>query len=139
MQRYFSALLFLFGLAVWGQTKGARTFDLTLPENWKHASHLVLVFKDLEVPENRGVVFRLFPAGQSGEQSIGSVAVMAKSPTAKGTQRIEKLEVNLSGEFRRFAEKATGNRISVMVKPYAGLREAKDYSWKVGQIKLETQ
>jgi hypothetical protein len=133
-----SALLLL-GAAAWSQSKGARTFDLPLPENWKDSQHLILVFKDLEVPEDRGVVFRLYPAGQNGGDSLGSVAVLAKSPKAKGTQQIRRLEVSLSGEFRRWAQRAPGERVSVVVKPYAGLREANDYVWKVGELKLEAR
>jgi hypothetical protein len=72
MQRYFSALLFLFGLAVWGQTKGARTFDLTLPENWKHASHLVLVFKDLKCLKTGAWFSGCFQPGRAASKASGA-------------------------------------------------------------------
>ena len=140
-----SAVLLLFGAVGWSQSKGPRAFDLALPDNWKQAANLVLVFKDLEVPEDRSVVFRLFPAGQSEaipakNDSLASVSVVAKSRHAKGLRRIDKLEVNLSSEFRRWAEKAKpGERVSVVVKPYAGLREANDYPWQVRELKLEVR
>ena len=145
MTRCFSAVLLLFGALAWSQSKGPRTFDLALPENWKQAENLVLVFKNLEVPEDRGVVFRLFPAGQSEaiqtkDDSLASVSVVANSRHAKGVRHIDKLEVNLSSEFRRWAEKAkTGEWISIIVKPYAGLREANDYPWQVKELKLKVR
>ncbi len=134
------AFLLLFGVAGWGQTKGPRTFELTLPENWSNGKNVVLVLKDLEVPENRGVVFRLFPAGQSDVESLASVSVVARSRNAKGVQHFDELAMNLSGEFRQWAERAKrGNRISVIVKPYAGLHEANDYPWHVKELKLEVR
>lgn len=141
MNKYLSALLLLFGAVGWCQTKGARTFDLALPENWKQAKAVVLVFKNLEVPEDRSVVFRVVPSGRSEDtERLGTLSVVAKSRNSKGVRHLGQLEVNLSAGFRRWAETArTGERVSITVKPYAGLREAVDFPWQVGELKLETR
>jgi hypothetical protein len=120
------------------QTKGPRTFDLDLPGSWREANALIVVFHDLEVPENRPVVFRLFAPGKGDETSIGSLPVVATSPEARGMKRIERAEVNVTTAFRRWAETSKpGRRVSIRVEPFAGLREAKDYAWKVREVKVE--
>ena len=130
--------MWLFGAAVWCQTQGPRTFELPLPENWRQRAAVLVVFENLEVPENRGVVFRLFASGQSEDQSLGSFAVLGKSREAKGRQLLKRTEVNITKGFRLWAEAAKpGSRISIHVKPYAGLREANDFTWLVKEVKLE--
>ena len=141
MYKGLCALLLLFSTAAgWCQTKGSRTFDLALPKNLREASAVVVVFKDLEVPANRPVVFRLYGPGQSVEQSLGSFSVMGKSRDAKGMQHVERIEANITEEFLRWAEKAKpGSRVSILVKPFAGLKEAEDYPWTVKEVELETR
>src|SRR4051812_46537775 len=137
MNRRLSALLFLFGVIGWCQWKGARTFDLDLPTGWKDAKDLVLVLQSLEVPADKGVVFRLYPGRETGGTTLGSVAVLAKSRTAKGTQQLETVKMNLTDEFRRWAEKQNGSSLSIMLVPYAGLRKAPEFDWRVKEIRLE--
>ena len=139
MNRRLSALLFLLGTVGWCQGKGARTFELELPSGWKTAKDLVLVLEGLEVPAGRGVVLRLYPAGEVGAESLGSVSVLAKSRDAKGVQRLPKIEMNLGEEFHRWAAKRSGHKISVSIKPYAGIREAPDLVWQVQEIRLEAR
>ena len=140
MSKGLCAILLLLNTAAWCQTKGSRTFDLALPKNLHEASAVVMVFKDLEVPANRPVVFRLYAPGQSGEQSLGSFSVMGTSRDAKGTQHVERMEANITAEFRRWEEKAKpGPRVSILVKPFAGLRAAEDYPWTVKEVELETR
>ena len=120
------------------QTKGPRSFDLDLPVSWREANALIVVFHDLEVPENRPVVFRLFAPGKGEESSLGSLPIIATSPEARGIKRFERAEVNVTTAFRRWAETSKpGQRVSIRVEPFAGLREAKDYAWKVREVKVE--
>ena len=137
MSTRFGALLMLLSSLAWSQDKGARTFQLELPEGWKSAKALVLVFQDVEVPAGRGVVFRLFPPGAGAAENLGALAIPAKSPTAKGIQQFPKLEMNLSDVFRRWLEAQNGSRVSITVKPYAGLREAPDLIWQVKDLHLQ--
>jgi len=140
MKQGLCAIFLLFAATAWCQTKGPRTFDLSLPKNWRDASAVVVVFKDLEIPANRPVVFRLYAPGQNGEESLGAFSVMGKSPDAKGVQHLERMEANITGEFRRWAETAKSDaRVSIVVKPFAGLREAVDYPWTVKEVELETR
>ena len=140
MKRGLCAILLLFVAAAWCQTKGPRTFDLSLPVNWRDASAVVVVFKDLEVPANRPVVFRLYATGQNGEMSLGAFSVLGKSRDAKGVQHLERTEANITGEFRRWVETAKPDSgVSIVVKPFAGLREAADYPWTVKEVELETR
>jgi hypothetical protein len=148
MYRYLGIVLALLGTLGWGQDneaasklpKGPRTFALTLPENWKQANSLILIFKDLEVPENRGVTFHLVPAGAGEHEAVGFVSIVATSRTAKGTQHLGEVVVNLGKEFRGWAETAKpGQRLSLVVKPFEGSKEIPDYPWTVRELKLETR
>jgi hypothetical protein len=134
------AMAFLFAAAACSQTKGPRTFDLELPAGWRDAGTLVVVFHDLEIPENRPVVFRLFAPGEGEERNLGSLGVPGTSPEAQGTRRLERAEVNITSAFRRWAEAAKpGARVAIRVEPFAGLREARDYPWRVESVSLEAR
>jgi hypothetical protein len=138
MNRSFCIFSCLLVATVCGQTRGSRTFELTLPDDWQEASAVYVVFKDLEVPGNRAVVFRLFATGPAGDQSLGAVSVLGKAPDATGVQHLERLEANVTREFRRWATTAKpSSTVTIRVKPYAGLREAPDYAWQVKEVKLE--
>ena len=140
MKRGLCAIPLFFVAAAWCQTKGPRTFDLSLPANWRDASAVVVVFKDLEVPANRPVVFRLFAPGQNGEERLGAFSVLGKSRDAKGVQHLDRIEANITEEFRRWVETAKPDSgVSIVVKPFAGLREAADYPWTVKEVELETR
>jgi hypothetical protein len=138
MTRLF-VLVLLLGAVGCAQTKGPRTFDLELPQDWTKAGTLVLAFESLEVPAAQGVVFRMFPAGDGAATSLGSVAVLAKSREDKGTQRIDRIEMNLGKEFRRWAEEQHSGRISISLRPYSGLREAPEFLWQVKRVRLEAR
>jgi len=71
-------------------------------------------------------------------ENLGSVAIMSKSREAKGTRHIDRLEANITDAFRRFASKSTAT-ITIVVKPYDGLREARDYVWQVKDVRLEAR
>jgi hypothetical protein len=139
MNRRLCVLALILGAVGCAQSKGPRTFDLDLPQNWSKAGTLVLAFDSLEVPAAQGVVFRMFPARDGRGNSLGSVSVLAKSREDKGTQRIDRIEMNLGREFRRWAEEQHSGRISITLKPYSGLREAPDFVWQVKQVRLEAR
>jgi hypothetical protein len=113
-------------------------FRLTLPDNWQQASTILIVFKNLDVPENRSAVFRLYAGSEA--RSIGSVSVIGRSREAKGTRHIDRLEANVTEEFRRWAATAKPtSTVTIQVKPYAGLKEDPDYIWQAKEVRLETR
>jgi hypothetical protein len=133
-------LLALFGIAGWGQTTGPRQFEVALPDNWPQGQSISVVFKDLEVPENRPVVFRLFAVEKDQERPIGEVSLLGKSADAIGTRHLDRLEANITQRFRRWAETAKPREnITLCVRPFAGLKEAPDYRWNVGEVSLEVR
>ena len=111
-------------------------FQLRLPEKWQSASTINLVLKNVEIPQNRGVILRVY-AG-SDPQSIGSVSFLGTSPQATGTRHLDRVEINLTLGFRRWATTARpGSTVKIQVKPFAGLKEDSDYRWQVNEADIE--
>lgn len=124
-----AALLLASGAAAAGEL----AFDIEAAPACESPVPLRLLLKDVEIPRSRPVTIRAYAkSSQSEESYIGLLALMGDSAAAAGDRKMPEARITATPAFRQWIKTASSNeRLSVILRPFAGKTVLKDLIWSV--------
>ena len=120
----------------------ARTYEVSVPAEWRSADRLMLLAREVSLPKNQSVVFEFFATASGVEPvRLGSYGVVAESDTATGNWHLEVLPVNVTKPLRRWLEaRPQKTTLVVRVDVVDGdRRPLPDVNWTARTIEIDAR
>ncbi len=120
----------------------SRSFEVTVPAEWRSADRLLLMAREVSLPKNQSVVFEFFATASRAEPvRLGSYGVVAESDTATGNWHLEVLPVNVTKPLRRWLEaRPRETTLAVRVDVVDGdQRPMPDVKWTARTIEIDAR
>lgn len=117
-------------------------FVVSLPEEWKNVTRILLVFEDVTVPGNVPLKLRVTTTGQDGgEAFLGSTGIEALGRNESKQRHLPAVRLDITRSLKRFlANHSSTGKLEIYVQPVDGRNNAiRDVGWSAAKVRLEIQ
>lgn len=117
-----------------------RCFTAVLPEGWREAQRVMLLVKDVRVPQKQSAIFRVRTVDADGSDVLlGSFAVVAEAQDVPGITRHPVFLINITRTLSRWgAAHPQESHVNVRIVPVDGKgRTLETFDWSAREVLIE--